>query len=384
MQILRIISLALLLVYLIRIFSYRSGWKKHSSWNGIIGEFPPVSIVIPVRNEAASIGNLLNDLTDQEYPEGRYEIIIVDDHSTDNTRNIVESFSREHPMIRLLLLHGTEKGKKAALWKGIGIAVHSLILNTDGDCRASSGWIKEMTAGFINPEVRMMIAAVTPEPGRGLFHALQSLELFSHTAVSAGSAGLLDPILCSAANMAYLREDYFRYIDEQEKVSESGDDIFLLLWLKKNYPGSIRFTSSLKAVIHTRIPDSIASFVKQRLRWTSKSRYYRDFHILATALIVFGMNLLLAFLFFAAIIPPLFHGKVSPEMIMLFAGVLTVKSIADLLLLQPVLRHYQKITLLRFFVLLEIIYFMYVSFTGIFGQVLTISWKGRKINVQGN
>jgi len=386
MQILWFISTGLLLIYIIRILYYRSGWKSVIKGMQEPGENQMVSVVIPVRNEKDHIGLLINDLLDQDYPSGKYEIIIVDDHSSDGTGKVVESIQgsqqKDHPEIRLLSLETAERGKKAALRKGILAADHPLILNTDGDCRADSAWVKEMAGGFSDPMCRMMIAGVIFDPDRSMPHAMQSLEFFSHIAISAGSSGLKDPILCSAANMAYFKEDYLGFIHDQEKVSESGDDIFLLLWLKKKYPGSVQFNASQNAVIRTHPAQGLASFLWQRMRWTSKSRHYRDLHIISTAIIIFGLNLILTVLLLASLIFPLLYGNLNPGLWILFASSWMLKSLSDLYLLLPVLRHYRKTPLLWYFVPLELIYFIYVSFIGLLGQFLSISWKGRKINAK--
>ncbi len=376
MQVLWIISFGFLFLYIIRILTYHSGWKKLQTGQHTMDEYPMVSIVIPVRNEGENIGWLMEDLAAQDYPSDKYEVIIVDDHSSDNTRSVIETFLNRNLQIRLLSLSTSETGKKAALQKGIEAAVHPLILNTDGDCRASSGWISEMATGFMDQEVRMVIATVFLESLKGISGSLQSLELFSHTAIAAGSAGLQNPILCHAANMAYRKEDYFDFIGSHKKVSESGDDIFLLLWLKKNHPGSIRFTIAPDAVIRTHAASTPSEFFIQRMRWTSKSRYYRDIHIISTALLIFGLNIFLTFLLISCFL--------KPDLLILFLGLLAGKSLTDLILLLPVLRHYRKTLLLWYFLPLELVYFMYVSFTGIFGQILSISWKGRKLDASRN
>lgn len=367
-----IISLSLLAVYILRVFTYMLGWRRlPGKIRGIAGEFPGVSLVIPLRDEEKNIGFLLEDLVKQEYPAEAYEIIIVDDHSTDNTPEIIRSFQERHHGLRLLYLDLSETGKKAALQKGIESAIHPLILTSDGDCRVSSKWVAGMVAGFSDLHVRMVIGTVIFDPDRGFLRSMQSLEFFSLCAVSAGAAGLNDPILCNAANLAYYRDDYLRFVKQQVKVSESGDDIFLMLWLKKQHPGSIRFSAFPDAVVRTRPAESLRSFIMQRMRWTSKSRYYRDLHMCSTAILVFGLNALLLAVLLAAI----WEGR----WMFLFGILFLCKSITELFFLAPILRYYGKVRLLRYFVPLGIVYFMYVSLIGLSGQFLSFSWKGRRI-----
>ena len=377
MHFLWIISLSLLTVYTLRIITYMLGWRRLPGKTGGIPEKSlRVSLVIPVRDEEKNINLLLDDLVNQEYPAESCEIIIVDDHSADNTAKIIRTYQEKNQGIRLLSLDSSESGKKAALKKGIECASHSIILNCDGDCRVSSSWVAGMMAGFSDPGVRMMIGTVIFNPDRGIFRAMQALEFFSLTAVSAGSAGLDDPILCSAANLAYYRDDYLKFVEQQAKVSESGDDIFLMMWLKKQNPGSIRFSANPDAVVLTLPEENIGSFIMQRIRWTSKGRYYRDFHMITTALLVFGLSTLLLLVLLAGI----WNGR----WILLFAVLFLTKAIVDILFLRPILRHYGKARLLRIFIPLGMVYFIYVSLIGLSGQFLSFSWKGRSIPAHNN
>ncbi len=389
MNLLWIISLGLLLAYILRILSFRYGWRRVTGNPDKGKECPGVTLVVPVRDEEGNIGLLLGDLAGQDYPEDRLEFILVDDHSGDRTPEIIRSFCRDHPGFRFMALNPSESGKKAALEKGIRAAGHRLVLNTDGDCRVPSGWVRQMVEGFSGPEVRMVAGTVIYEPDRGIFHAMQSLESFSLTAVSSSSAGLNDPVLCSAANLAYYREDYLRFIGEHKKVSESGDDVFLMLWLKRKYPGSIRFSSSPGSAVRTRPASDLPSFFRQRMRWSSKTRHFRDAGAAGTAMLVLALNLLLLALLLALLANLIFtsgHGLTpggtwQPGLLGLFGVILLGKSLADLLLLFPVLRHYRKTRLLLYFLPLQMIYFMYVSLAGVLGQFLTLSWKGRNVRV---
>ncbi|MCK4854094.1 MAG: glycosyltransferase, partial [Bacteroidales bacterium] len=138
-----IISIPVFSAYAIRILSYLHGWKKtaRSDVNKGISADGRASIVVPVRNEATQIGSLLEDLLKQRYPENQYEIIIVNDHSTDHTAGVVNSYTSRYANIRLIELETGEYGKKSAIKKGVSNARHKVIISTDGDCRAPSEWL---------------------------------------------------------------------------------------------------------------------------------------------------------------------------------------------------------------------------------------------------
>jgi biofilm PGA synthesis N-glycosyltransferase PgaC len=411
MNFLWIISLGILLAYTLRILSYRAGWKRVARTTGNAvrpcapegplnpdkpgtaedpgnpDTWPAISVVVPLRNEEKNIGSLVGDLGGQDYPAGRMEVILVDDHSGDRTLEAVRSCCGDQPGFRVLQLEPSETGKKAALEKGIRAAQNRIILNTDGDCRVPSGWARQLVSGFSEQGVRMVAGTVTLDPDRGIFRGMQSLESFSLTAVSGGSAGLRRPVLCSGASLAYFREDYMNFVGEHDKVSESGDDLFLMLWLKQHHHRPVGFAASEESVVKTVPAGDLRSFFRQRMRWVSKIPYFRDAGTLATAALVLVMNLLLLALLLAFLIlsipgisgNPGYGNGQSGNLALLFGILIAGKSLSDLMLLVPVLKHYGKSRLLLYFLPLQMIYFMYVSLTGALGQLPSISWKGRKV-----
>jgi hypothetical protein len=226
-------------------------------------------------------------------------------------------------------------------------------------------------AALGEPGIRMVAGPVMLDPDSGWFGAMQTFEFLSLIGVSAGAAGLGSPIMCNAANLAYLKEDYGRYLKAGGPGTASGDDMFLMLWLKKMHPGSIRYITSPGALIRTRPCSNLYSFMMQRFRWVSKNRFYRDFHLNSTALLVFLTNacmLLVAVLCF-----------ISASWIPLFVLLLAVKGTIDLWFMDSVLKYYGKRKLLLLVLPLELVYFMYVSIIGIAGQIFPYNWKGRNI-----
>ena len=201
-------------------------------------------------------------------------------------------------------------------------------------------------------------------------------------------------MLCSGASLSYYREDYLKFIEAHEKVSESGDDVFLMLWLKKRYPGPVRFAADPESAVRTHPSGDVLSLFRQRMRWVSKVVHFRDPETLGTAILVLALNLFLLALLLAVFVLILFPGtswspgpgiSLMEELAMLFGILFLGKSFADLLLLVPVLRFYRKTRLLLYFLPLQMIYFMYVSLTGALGQFPFLSWKGRKVRTaRGN
>lgn len=368
-----IIPIPLYTAYTILILSYLYGWIKTIRLNLPSGEpgDGKASIVVPVRNEEMQIGPLLEDLQNQQYPAGQFEVIIVNDHSIDQTAGIVKSYTSRFANIRLIELEAGEYGKKSAIKKGVSKAKHDIIISTDGDCRAPSEWLGHIMAAIRKPGIRMVAGPVILYPENGWFRAMQSLEFFSLIGVSAGAAGLGSPIMSNAANLAYLKEDFLRYLETAEPGSASGDDIFLLLWLKKMHPGCIQYITSPGAVIRSLPSNSLYTLMMQRFRWVSKSRYYRDFHLNSAALLVYLTS---AYMLFGLVLC-----FFSVRWIMLFMILWVVKGMIDLVFMNKVLTYFGHRKSLLLVWPLELVYFMYVSIVGIAGQIIPYTWKGRNI-----
>ncbi|NBC16539.1 MAG: glycosyltransferase, partial [Bacteroidetes bacterium] len=123
---------------------------------------PFVSVLIPARNEAASIAACLRSLRATTYPDDRYEIIVIDDGSTDSTVERVRRFQQRHrpvaaeeqtlpaeaPCLRLVQREGSPGSKHGALLDGLQAARGELILTTDADCVVPPGWMSAMVNRF--------------------------------------------------------------------------------------------------------------------------------------------------------------------------------------------------------------------------------------------
>src|SRR6185503_11374530 len=151
------ITIGLFIPYAILIAFYRAGWNE-------LGIFTPnddtpgekISIVIAARNEEENIGKLLASIGSQTYPRHLFEVIVVDDHSTDNTSAIAAGFS----FVKLIKLQfdNINSYKKKAIETGIAAASGELIVITDADCIVQPGWLKTI-ASFKEKTNAVFIAA---------------------------------------------------------------------------------------------------------------------------------------------------------------------------------------------------------------------------------
>lgn len=330
---------------------------------------PFLSVVIPVRNEASNIQNLLNDLLSQDYPKKKFEVFIIDDHSDDNTYELVNNF-RSDLYIRILQLPDGKSGKKAALFEGLTEAKSDLVLTTDGDCRLKRDWISGMAQFYSSRQAKLIFGAVLYPASRKFPGMMQNLEFLSLVASAAGSAGINSPILCNGANMGFDRKLYLRYMNQHQRSPVSGDDIFFLHWIKKHYPSEIHFLKSPDLFVETSSSKSPGDFMNQRMRWTSKSRFYHDAYLIFTAIVVF----MVSFSLLALLVLSIFNKLFLWGFIVLFL----FKSLSDFIFLYTITTYYKNRYLLKVFLPLEFIYFFYITVIGIAGNLISFRWKGRK------
>ena len=141
-----VVTVFIQLIYYIFLFGKFSFSKHHNSANKNI----PVSIIICARNEAENIRNNLESVIKQNY--ANFEVIVVNDASSDESLSILTSFEKQHPNLKIIDIELTPNyagNKKNAITQAIVAASHDKLLFTDADCKpVSSNWIHEMTSHF--------------------------------------------------------------------------------------------------------------------------------------------------------------------------------------------------------------------------------------------
>lgn len=346
------------------------GWEKIPRYyHRDFDDFSFISVIIPARNEEINITNILNDLLKQDFPTNQYEVIMVNDHSSDNTSNIMQEWSSINENYKYISLENNEHGKKAAIRKAVEYANGSLIMTSDADCRIPKSWIKIFQSRFKQSQSKIISGPVMLKYSDSIFSKMQALEFLSLTGSGAGSIGAGFPIMCFGANLAFEKAVYMEAFDNKYFKYASGDDIQLMLSTKKKYQDSIEYLKCYDAVIYTKPVISISEFFTQRKRWTSKSRGYKDKDIIISAIVVFLINLGLLASF----------GAIFFSHYYLFLFLFIIKSIPDYILLQKICVLYQCPKLLRVFLPLQVIYPLYITITAIAGNISKFNWKGRRL-----
>ena len=173
---------------------------------------PSVSVVIPMRNEEEFAERTLEAVAAQDYI-GEWEVICVDDRSTDRTREILEKFAATHPRFRVLSLPQDlpqiASPKKRALESAFKIAKNEVLLTMDADCIPRKSWITAMAGRFVDG-ICIVQGPKQNNGSRSMPHLYQKLETLGYTAMEAAGFSLGRPIVASAACLAYKKDLFFK------------------------------------------------------------------------------------------------------------------------------------------------------------------------------
>ena len=352
-------------LYLVLISVFYKGWRRMSAFVPKGDEIirTKISVIVACRNERNHIRQLIACLAQQSYQD--FELILVNDHSADATRNYIKTAQKTYPKIQLVDAVGY--GKKNSLKEGILISNGDLIVTTDADCMPSFHWL-ETIACFNEKYPCDLIICPVKFSGKGnLFSNLQALEFTSLIASGAGAAGAGMPVLCNGANLAFTKKSWMDSQSDLHVEEMSGDDMFLLESIKKRR-GVVRFLKSESAFVITEPSGTLTEFIKQRRRWTSKSPSYTDWQIIFTACVVFSVNLLLVTLLSLSF----FNTPCS----YVFALLFLTKYAVDTFFLNSVSTFFQLSNVWIYSFLLSLIYPFYIVFIA-FSTLLVkpVKWK---------
>lgn len=355
------------LLYIARIELYRSAWKNLKDVSVKPGSRLRVTVLVPVRNEAKVIGRLLSDLLAQDYPKELLEILVIDDHSDDDTgKAIINAGLSNVQVIPLKEVHG----KKAALTKGVERASGELILTTDADVSVGPQWISAMVACYETERPPFIAGPVLSSEGKGWVHEFQAAEQSLLTALAGASIHLKKPLLCSGANLGFTKKAFNAvggYAGSEH--IPSGDDMFLMIKMHESFPGQMKYVKSSQAMvrIHT---EAKAKVMGQRQRWASKIFQIPPGHITAMAILVFAFN----FLILLAGILSVINVKFAYALI----TSLGAKWLVDLRLLRSVNSFFKQKSNPILFFISSAVYPLYAVFTGLTAPFIRYSWKGRR------
>jgi glycosyltransferase involved in cell wall biosynthesis len=344
--------------------------KKEGTIPRFLNVEKSISVIIPVRNEASNIINCLNSIENQSFKKEMFEVIIINDNSTDDTQEIIDNYIKGSILnIRLYSL-SNKTSKKEALKFGIEKSTFEIIATTDADCIVPKKWLKCISSKVLE-DAEMLLGPIDFKEKSGILAGFQSLDMFALQGVEFGALAHLKPILNNAANLSYSKKSFIDVDGFDEYKTPSGDDVFLLERYKEKGKKIIGLLSK-DFIVETESENNFSNFFNQRLRWSSKSKYYSNKLLIYFSSIILLQNLSLLFIYFGL---PLVEKYRIHLIILLFS-----KWLIDFILLFLVADFFERRRSLFYFLPVQILYPIYIVVIWIASMTMKFEWKGRKFN----
>lgn len=370
------VTSALLLLYSILILYYKILWDVIPDDTTDESKKPRTSftIIIPARNEEDNIGRLLTSIEKQNYPVQLFEVIVLDDFSTDGTAEIIQSFKnvRYYHLSQWISENEINSFKKRAISEAAKLAEGDILLTTDADCEVGPNWLRSLAIPFQEEGYVAVAAPVSFFKKNTLLNIFQELDFMAMQGITAAVLTSKNGAMCNGANFAYTKKafegvDGFNGIDQVA----SGDDMMLMHKFLTAYPDQVGYLKNKDAIVQTNAAETLRSFVRQRVRWAGKNKSLSDRRIQAVLVLTWLTN--------ASLVLVMLSLLWSPENYMYVLLLLIIKGVAEYFFSGDVARFFDRKKRLPFLFILQPLHIFYMTFVGFLGIFNSYTWKERKV-----
>jgi len=363
---------------LLVVFTIYFGWMLVLIWGWSINqkktkssslENLAMSVLIPFRNESEHLHQLLSSLTALKYDKAKVEFIFINDHSDDNSVELLKQGLKHFPFpYNMISLDESSFGKKRAIEAGVSVASYPLLVTTDADCLHSENWLQEINNLAVTG-CDFIIAPVINKKQSGLLSNIQQIESLLLAGITVGSAKLKIPLLCSGANLTYTKS-LFKNLDPYKNNYEvlSGDDMFFLEKVVKEN-SLINIGVSFDSEVQTEGSKSLSDMFSRSIRWAAKSN-----QIKIPLSIIFGAIVLItnfSILFMIALV------ILGDDSIVFFIKLCAIKTAIDVLFLVLLANRYRRYETIMYFPIMVVFYPFYLLTISVGVVLSSPSWKGR-------
>jgi glycosyltransferase involved in cell wall biosynthesis len=238
----------------------------------------PISVIVCAKNEEENVKAFVPLLMQQDYPD--FEVVLIDDASSDETLALFEAFEKQYPNIKLVKVQNNEAfwgNKKFALTLGIKAAKYEHLLFTDADCYpASDQWIKQMSAHFTPQKTIVLGYGAYEKISGSLLNKLIRFETLLTATSYFSWAKMGKPYMGVGRNLAYKREEFFnvRGFMDHMKIRSGDDDLFIN---QAATQANCTTCFSAEAFTYSKPKTTVASWFTQKRRHVATANYYKAF-----------------------------------------------------------------------------------------------------------
>jgi cellulose synthase/poly-beta-1,6-N-acetylglucosamine synthase-like glycosyltransferase len=328
------------------------------------------TVIVPFRNEAENLPNILNSFSNLNYPTDLFEVILVDDNSLEKFQFLSRGFGTKFQIKIVENIRVSNSPKKDAITTAMQHVKTNWVITTDADCLVPANWLLTFDNYIQENQVSMLAGAVSYECENSFLDHFQQLDLTSLQGATIGSFGLSKAFMCNGANFAYTKSLFEKVngFEGNNKIA-SGDDVFLLQKAVEQFLKEVHYLKAEEAIVITKPTENWKSLFYQRVRWAAKTSSYKSSFGKSLGLIIFFGNLsfVIGFVF-------LLFGIWSYSIFVLFAF---FKFLIDFVLLYITNQFLTK-TRIKSLFLSSLFYPFFSSAVALYSLFGSYEWKGRR------
>ncbi len=358
------ILLFLTVLYLVQMVFLWLGLRRNESHDKDSLYRPNVSVIVAARNEETNIDECLACLVKLDYPNKKFEIIVVDDGSTDKTASIVQEYTQRYPQLKLITAErgvGNLRGKANALSQGIAESRGEILMFTDADCTTPETWIKETVCHYT--EDVGVVAGFTLLSSERAFEAVQAIDWLFLVSVAAAAAGWNVPLTAVGNNLSVRRSAYDRVGGYRNLPFSVTEDYTVVQAIWQTTRLCLRYPLIPQTIVQSKPCASWKELFRQQQRWG-----VGGLDMVLRGLLLMGVQYAMHLSILIGLI------VASPWAL---CAAIAGKLSGDLLLLSKPVRVCKTYGLLKYFFHFELYYFIHgllIPFVAILSK--KVVWKG--------
>lgn len=355
--------LSLLVLYLIQVTVFTIAARRPRDEQGNASQ-PFISVLIAARNEESNLSNCLESVLNQSYDTDRFEVIVINDHSTDGTETICRTFATRFHNFSYANARDDSllKGKTNALDQGIETARGEIILITDADCSVPRTWV-EGTARRYSQSVGL-VGGITLQKAGNWFEGMQSLDWAFLLGLASATVTLRNPLSTIGNNLSF-RKSAYAGVGGYRKIPFSVTEDFMLFQsIVKTEKWDYLCPIDPNVLVVSQPCSSWKELLRQKQRW---GRGGLDMKLSGFSIMTIGFGLDAVILLSFALGNPLFA-----------MSSILFKMAGDYSFLRTLLKKLDRMDHLKYFLAFQVYFFLYVlllPFIVFFGG--KVVWKGR-------
>ena len=238
-----------------------------------------VSVLICAKNEAENLQANLPHILDQDYPD--FEVILINDDSTDETLEVMKSFELKHDNVKIVDVKTIEAfwgNKKYALTLGIKASSNDFLLLTDADCKPlTRNWIKQMSSHFSNSKTIVIGYGAYEKRKNNFLNKLIRFETLLTAVQYFSYAKLGFPYMAVGRNLAYRKTEFFNANGFMSHMNvRSGDDDLFINQVANRTNTALCFNKNSFTI--SKPETSFKNWFKQKRRHVSTAKFYKPLH----------------------------------------------------------------------------------------------------------